>query len=306
MCDYKNKEEDQSSGSASGPVPRGLRRPPTPAITHPLELKPVGEANPDTAPPVAPEVVPAPVPAPTPIEAPAPAMPTIEVIPPSLEPAIAPEIATVAPTPEKPYVNPEFILDQEMGGRSYYNKRLQTPTWPQAHSGVTIGAGYDLGYNTPDQIKEDWKDYLSQDQINRLAKYSGLKGDQAKSALKDISDIKVDYDTAVKQFNDKTLPKFIDQTKSAFGSLDDLTPDQRTALVSLVFNRGPALSGKNREEMAGIQQALSKNDQKAVPDLFRKMKRLWPELPGLLKRRDAEADLFATGFQPTDTSQPSS
>src|SRR3981081_336751 len=42
----------------------------------------------------------------------------------------------------------ELIIDFEVGGRSEYERTYQRPEWPQGESGVTIGVGYDLGYNT--------------------------------------------------------------------------------------------------------------------------------------------------------------
>jgi hypothetical protein len=46
--------------------------------------------------------------------------------------------------------------------------------------------------------------------------------------------------------------------------------------------------------MAGIKDALAKGDLDAIPDLFRDMKRLWPNTLGLRLRRDREAELFET------------
>ena len=50
----------------------------------------------------------------------------------------------------------DLIVQYECGGQVYYTSRLSNPTWPGGASGVTIGIGYDLGYNAVDQIRKDW------------------------------------------------------------------------------------------------------------------------------------------------------
>ena len=47
----------------------------------------------------------------------------------------------------------KLIIKYEVGGgEAYYNKYLKKPSWPGAFSGVTIGVGYDLGYNRTDEL----------------------------------------------------------------------------------------------------------------------------------------------------------
>ena len=46
----------------------------------------------------------------------------------------------------------EMIIHHEIGGRAYYEKKLQAPIWAGGESGVTIGMGYDLGYNSEKQF----------------------------------------------------------------------------------------------------------------------------------------------------------
>ena len=70
-----------------------------------------------------------------------------------------------------------LILKYEVGGgEAYYNKFLRHPTWPKGESGITIGVGYDLGYNTAATIKNDWGPELSEDSIKRLLQCAGVKG----------------------------------------------------------------------------------------------------------------------------------
>lgn len=45
------------------------------------------------------------------------------------------------------------VIGFEVTGQAYYEKHEARPTWPQGASGVTIGIGYDLGYNTPENVR---------------------------------------------------------------------------------------------------------------------------------------------------------
>jgi hypothetical protein len=47
-----------------------------------------------------------------------------------------------------------LIVKFESGDRPYYEKFLKRPSWPGGASGVTIGFGYDLGYEKT--FREDW------------------------------------------------------------------------------------------------------------------------------------------------------
>lgn len=195
-----------------------------------------------------------------------------------------------------------FIIDQETGGEEYYNKALSRPSWPKAQSGVTIGAGYDLGYNSPEEIRRDWAGKLPPEQIDRLVKFSGIKGQAAQAAARQLKDIQVPYSVAKTVFHERTLPRFEEMTRKTIGSkYDTLAPEQKTALVSLGFNRGWGLEGDRRSEMRDIVKAVNEDRFDAVPDLYRKQKRLWENkgVDGLLKRRDAEANLWASAKKPS-------
>jgi GH24 family phage-related lysozyme (muramidase) len=53
-----------------------------------------------------------------------------------------------------------------------------------------------------------------------------------------------------------------------------------------------------RREMRAIRDAVSKKDLQAIANQLRAMKRLWvgKNMDGLLKRRDAEADLVESAM----------
>ena len=95
------------------------------------------------------------------------------------EPTISPISTT--PLSERSY---NLILKYEVGGGSgYYNKALKNPCYPGGASGVTIGIGYDLGYNTKAQYANDWKALLSEKDFSRLEACLGAKGEYAKQLV---------------------------------------------------------------------------------------------------------------------------
>lgn len=188
----------------------------------------------------------------------------------------------------------KLILKYEVGGgEAYYNKALKKPCYPGGASGVTIGIGYDLGYNTKAQYANDWKSLLSDRDFSRLEACLGAKGEYARQLVRNVRDIEVSWDAASIVFKKETLPRFIKETLRAFPGADKLHPDAFGALVSIVFNRGASVTGDSRREMLNIRNLISSKNYKAIAQEIRSMKRLWigKGLDGLLKRRDEEASL---------------
>ena len=103
----------------------------------------------------------------------------------------------------------------------------------------------------------------------------------------------IPYEVALKQFMKVTLPRWIMKTYQTFPNFDNLNANQKTALVSLVFNRGSALQGKGREEMQAIHDNLSRGNVRPVAGLIKAMASRSP-LKGVQKRRVEEAELFAS------------
>lgn len=187
-----------------------------------------------------------------------------------------------------------LILKYEVGGgESYYNKALKKPTYPGGASGVTIGIGYDLGYNTKIQFAYDWKNVLSESIFKRLEACTGAKGETARQLVRHVRDIEISWEDAFKVFENSTVPRFINETLRAFPGADKLHPDAFGALVSIVFNRGGSVSGASRREMLNIRNLIPSKNYNAIASEIRSMKRLWigKGLDGLLKRRDEEAQI---------------
>jgi len=189
----------------------------------------------------------------------------------------------------------DLILEHEVGGgEPYYNAALQRPTWPEGQSGVTIGIGYDLGYNTEQQIRADWP-MLPSDHRNRLCEVAGIKGAAANEAKRRVRDIVIPWALALRVFLNRTVPRFERQMLRAFPGAEQLPDGAYWALVSLVFNRGGALEGKNRQDMMDIHNILKdgvqKGDLAEIAKQLREMKRIWANTGqgGLLRRREDEA-----------------
>jgi hypothetical protein len=187
----------------------------------------------------------------------------------------------------------DLIVKYEVSSKQYYDRYLSKPTWPGLSSGVTIGIGYDLGYNTGPQYLKDWGHLLPKSDFSRLAVGLGIRGTRASVHIKHLSDIHIPWDDALSVFKHSTLPRFVDLTLKTYPGAEKLHPDVLGALVSVVFNRGASTTGSRRKEMAMLKEAVKFGDVAQIGTLIRQMRRLWvgTKFKGLVRRRDAEADL---------------
>lgn len=192
----------------------------------------------------------------------------------------------------------QHILDFEVGGgKRYYDQKLRYPTWPGAQSGITVGVGYDLGYNSKEVILSDWEELGSPRE--RLAKMSGLKTQKAREALPSVKDIEVQWKISEGVFNRVTLTRFHTLTRNTFPGFDELHENAQAALVSLVFNRGSSMVGDSRLEMRKIRDCVARKDYAGMAYWNRKSVRIWEGTSverGLSRRREAEAVLMETPF----------
>jgi len=193
----------------------------------------------------------------------------------------------------------KLLLDYEVGGgEPYYRKFLSRPTWPGESSGVTIGIGWDAGYNTESQLLEAWA-MLADSSLELLKGAIGIRGESARlwlSSRPAVRDLEIPWEKALEVFERITVPRFYLQTMRIYPQAETLPAPARDALLSLVFNRGTSLAGDRRAEMLGIQNCLRDGRTHDVPELIRSMKRLWPNTTGLQKRRDAESALFESAL----------
>jgi hypothetical protein len=188
----------------------------------------------------------------------------------------------------------DFIIQQECGGRAYYDKVLQKPSWPGGDSGITLGIGYDTGYETLAQFTKDWGNNLPADSFKLLKPVVGVKGEKARDLLKgDILNIRIPFNMAYDVFVKNDVPRYFAMTKKIYPQLEQLNEDTQGALVSMVFNRGTSLVGDSRTEMRAIVDLVAKKDYEGIAEEIEKSKRLWEHrgLDGLVLRREAESDL---------------
>lgn len=175
------------------------------------------------------------------------------------------------------------------------------PSWPGGASGVTYGRGYDLGYNTKEQIRRDWGPYVNGNVLAFMLSCSGIKGEPAKRLITPTTrTLTITQAAADAVFEQSTLPRFEKLAMNTYPGLMRLPDDAIGAIVSLVFNRGTSFgtegqpSWENRREMRELAPLIQDGDLPAIADKLRSMCRLWEGkgLNGLITRRLAEADLI--------------
>jgi hypothetical protein len=192
----------------------------------------------------------------------------------------------------------ELIVSFEVSSASFYASDYTHPNWPGGAAGLQIGIGYDLGYTTADDFEHDWKSHLSQGDFERLKGAVGIKGPAAQNLVGGFSNITITLQTAIAVFYESTLPKYAAMLDQNLPNTRDLPPESYGALVSLVYNRGPAfrVEGDRYSEMRAIAALMASKQFDQIPAQFRAMERLWPNSPALQQRREKEAALFQKGL----------
>ena len=187
------------------------------------------------------------------------------------------------------------IIGWETGGEHEYDPQ---PEWPGESSGVTIGIGWDLGMTPFSETTRAWGPHLPASTLAALVGVSGRHGEAAQTVLPYVRHLTIPWAAALAVFEAVTLPTWYLRTLRIYPQAEELPGDCAAALVSLVFNRGAALSGDRRREMVAIQSLLKTGKLGEIPNQFREMVRLWPKSKGLRRRREEEADLFQSGLIP--------
>ena len=192
----------------------------------------------------------------------------------------------------------DLIIEQEVTDGATYRKKYQGFDWPGGDSGPTVGIGYDCGYCKPAEIRADWDGILAPAAIEVLVSASGIKGAAAgRWVAQHRHAIQIPWALAYRQFVEREIPKWEKRLAAVYPQAMDLPPDAKGALLSLIYNRGEGLSGERRREMRAIRDHLAAGRLDLVDDDIRAMVRLWPDTPGLRKRRLREADLFERGVK---------
>lgn len=188
-----------------------------------------------------------------------------------------------------------FIVKEEVVGRAYYETHAARPTYPGGQSGITIGVGYDLRFQTAERFAADWEAVLTRTQLESLMPFIGRQGSD--DAARGLVALTIPWRSAWTVFIRRILPRYVAETRGAFQGFDQLTRLSRGVLVSLVYNRGVKMDGDNRKEMREIRDAVRTGEVEVIPDAILSMKRLWPDSNSLRQRRDREAALFREGLR---------
>jgi len=194
-----------------------------------------------------------------------------------------------------------LIIAEEISSKTTYNKKYRRPEWPGGESGVTVGIGYDCGYQSAAKIRQDWSGLLPEEYIRVLADCAGIKAAAAKAKTKSVkSKVDVSWDAAIAEFDGVEVPRWVGIVGKALPNTELLSADCLGALVSLAYNRGASFSksGERYKEMRAIKAHMATKDFDRIPDEFRSMKRLWAgtSVDGLVGRREREAKLFERGL----------
>lgn len=243
--------------------PEPILAPSTPH--HAIEADVVPSTEPDV------EVIQTPTPAPT--------------VPESEKPVIA------LPTPPETLTSAGFKLITDFEG---WAARAELPDL--RYSGVSWAWGYDSHQNSRVNILLDWA-ALPAPQPVRLAATQPFFGRSAVQPTKDVHDIVIPHFVGDDVFIRVDMARTFDQCRRAMPGFDDLRPNAQSAIASLIFNRGPGMSGVNRTEMRAIRDAVPSKDYEAIAMNFKKMVRIWRGTSiesGMTRRRLAEAALVLT------------
>jgi hypothetical protein len=194
--------------------------------------------------------------------------------------------------------------EQSGGDISALRRRYNPlPHWPKGGSGLTIGMGYDLDHQNNQLLQKDWGKILTPEEIALLEPYTpsiDLKGKKQKkkkaanqAAVVATKDVVISYEEAVKVYEDTVLPRYQKMAEDAFPGLQNLDPYTQGAIVSMVYNRGPAYkTGTRRKHFLEIREAVFKHDTVAIAGVLQKMKAEHTKKStkkGLRARRDREA-----------------
>ena len=185
-----------------------------------------------------------------------------------------------------------------------YEAFVGHPYWPGGNSGITLDYGYDLAHHTELDLRHDWLEEgriarADASEISGLLAACGKAGGAAQQRLAGVRRVNIRREDAAYVFNEISIPKYEGITQRAFPGCENLPELAYGALVSLVYNRGGSMgtegtpSWDSRREMREIRAAVAEGDLPEIAQAIRRMKRLWEgkNLDGLLKRRDAEADM---------------
>lgn len=206
--------------------------------------------------------------------------------------AVEPLPSTPAATVDPAVV--ELVVRWEIGSQAQYVRKYQGVICPGGASGPTIGIGFDLGTQTPAEIRAAWGWHPD---IDRLVTASGQVGPEKCKAWRAAHrDIRVSYDDALRVFATHDWPRYMAMAARAYrAGWADLTLNHQRALGGNGYNRGFSFLGSRRTEMREVRDTcVPGNDAPCTAGQLRASCRVWDSQPGIRKglcaRRYAEAE----------------
>lgn len=206
--------------------------------------------------------------------------------------AVEPLPSTPAATVDPAVV--ELVVRWEIGSQAQYVRKYQGVICPGGASGPTIGIGFDLGTQTPAEIRAAWGWHPD---IDRLVTASGQVGPEKCKAWRAAHrDIRVSYDDALRVFATHDWPRYMAMAARAYrAGWVDLTLNHQRALGGNGYNRGFSFLGSRRTEMREVRDTcVPGNDAPCTAGQLRASCRVWDSQPdirkGLCARRYAEAE----------------
>jgi hypothetical protein len=133
------------------------------------------------------------------------------------------------------------VIGFEVTSEAVYKKKYERPIAPAGQSGITIGIGYDLGWNKPENVRQDFAGLISAEDIETLIRACGVRGDEARRRRPEFNDIRVPWDAAIEAFRRATTPRFGRKVLMTFPNAVDTKGHAFGALFSLIYNRGESL-----------------------------------------------------------------
>ena len=188
-------------------------------------------------------------------------------------------------TPPIPQEAVDLILEQE---------GIDQPALvPPGDSGVSIGYGYDLGWEQ--HFVRDWSGVIPDAWIKALSAAIGLRGRAARGVAARFRAIRITSGQAHRVFCARTLPQEMASMQAAMPGIDMAPPLIQGAVLSCGYNRGWGMKDepgqKSRSGMRKIRDAVASRRWNDIPGYLREMAGLWPVGNGVHSRRLAEAKL---------------
>lgn len=186
----------------------------------------------------------------------------------------------------------ELVVRWEVGSPAQYVRKYQGVICPGGGSGPTIGIGYDLGTQTPAEIRAAWGWHPA---IEELVTASGQVGPERCAAWRaGHRGVRVSYDDALRVFATHDWPRYVAMAARAYrNGWEGLTLNHQRGLAGNGYNRGFSFVGSRKAEMRVVRDTCVPSSlAPCTADQLRASCRVWEGTDlynGICARRRAEA-----------------